>query len=863
MAVDRPSEQPHQNDSGKKRTADAKQPDRLAAWHADEDSATRYQALFESTGDAIMLLDHSGFLDCNQATLELFGCASRDEFVSKHPSELSPPRQPGGIDSLTAANQRIAQAFRDGLARFEWLHCRLDGSEFMADVLLARVNLANGQILQAVVRDISESKKVEQQLRDARESLEQRVATRTSELVAANEELRREIAERQRVEEDLAYERFLLTTLMDNAPDNIFFKDENSRFLRVSRAHAEYLGLKDPADAIGKSDLDFYGTQKAGQYLADERDIMKTGKKIVGKEEEQRWPDGRISWLLTSKLPLYDADGKIAGTFGLSRDITDQKFAEIQCRAAKEAAEAANQAKSDFLAKMSHEIRTPMNAIIGMTELVLDSDLPDEQREYLKMVRESGDSLLGVIDDILDFSKIESGRLELDNSPFEIRESLGDTMRSMAIRAHAKGLELAYDVHDDVPRVVSGDAGRLKQIIFNLIGNAVKFTEQGEVVLRVSVDELRKSSVCLHFDVADTGIGIPVDRQRLIFEAFEQADNSMTRRFGGTGLGLAISSRLVDRMGGSIWVESEEGMGSRFHFTCEFDLPSREDLLRTTTDAITVKDTRILVVDDNATNRTILEKMLANWGVRPTCVAAAGSAVAAMREAFHARDPFVIVLTDAHMPDVDGFTFADRIKNDEELGSTIIMMLTSGRRDGDAHRCRELGIEQYLLKPIKQSELFDSIGAVLGITSAEDEVEGGTLEFSVAPNRQLRVLVAEDSLVNQKLAVGLLEKYGHTAVVAGDGQQAIEAIESAAYDVVLMDVQMPELDGFEATRAIREKEKQTGRHMPIIAMTAHAMKGDRERCLEAGMDAYIAKPVRAADLFNTMESVLSKYEMDE
>ena len=821
----------------------------------DRDSEARYRALFESTGDAIMLLDERGFLECNQATLQFFGCASPEEFISKHPSELSPPMQPDGTDSRTAADARIATAYRDGVARFEWMHRRIDGSEMMADVLLARVDLADRSILQAVVRDISQRKAAEKALHDAHAELERRVEKRTASLASANEELRREIAERQRAEEKLAFERFLLTTLMQHGPDFIYFKDAQSRFLRISKALAEYYGLKDPSEAIGRTDSDFYDTRRAEQYLDDERQIMQSGRAAVDREEEQFWPDGRQTWLLTSKVPLYDPTGQIIGTFGVSRDITRRKRAEVKLQAATQAAEAANQAKSDFLANMSHEIRTPMNAIIGITELLLGSELTNSQRDYLKMVCDSGEALLTLINDVLDFSKIEAGKLELERAPFDVRESLGDTMKSLGLRAHSKGLELACEVRPDVPERLLGDAGRLRQVVVNLVSNAVKFTEVGEVVLRVDCRGRTGDGALLHFAIADTGIGIPEEKQAVIFDAFEQADRSTTRRFHGTGLGLAISSRLVDSMGGEIWVESQPGRGSTFHFTARFGRAPAE-APGATLKPPAVRGTRVLVVDDNATNRHILEQMLGNWEMQPVTAAGVDEALEVLRQAQQDDEPFGLILTDANMPEIDGFALAHRVKRDGELQSTVIMMLTSGDRPGDVARCERLGIASYLLKPVKQSELFDAIVMALGVTAAEEPEPAEESASSAAPLPPQRVLLAEDSLVNQKLAVGLLQKYGHTVVVANHGREALAAWQAQPFDVILMDVQMPELDGFEATEAIRTRERKTGTRTPIIALTAHAMKGDRRRCLEAGMDAYVAKPIRVQQLLETMRSVI-------
>ena len=664
-----------------------------------------------------------------------------------------------------------------------------------------------------------------------------------------------DVTHRKQAEAELEQERYLLRALLDNLPHNIYFKDSASRFIRINRAMADYFGLKNPDEAIGRTDFDYFREEHAREARADEERLMESGQPLIDREEMETWPDGTDTWVSTTKLPLYDQDGRIIGTFGISRDITEQKQAAQAMQQAKEAAESANRAKSDFLANMSHEIRTPLNAIIGMTELVLDSNLNDSQREYLRMVIESGDALLSLINDILDFSKIEAGKLDFDHAPFDLHESLGDTMKSLAYRAHTKGLELACRIHPDVPVVLLGDMGRLRQIVINLVGNAIKFTDQGEVLLDVRLRDKSQDMAQLHVSVSDTGIGIPCDKLGSVFQAFEQADSSTTRRFGGTGLGLTISSRLVEYMGGEIWAESKYGCGSTFHFTSWFDLPAPGQVEPMHPRPVVVSGTRVLVVDDNETNRRILEEMLLNWGMVPVTVSDVPSALGALREAFLAGEMFPLVLTDANMPEHDGFTLAERVKQDSELSSTVIMMLTSGDRPGDISRCNELSVAAYLLKPVKQSELFDAIVMALGVTAAEDEYRGDrrASDESIPP---LRILLAEDSLVNQKLAVGLLQRHGHSVVVANHGREVLGALESDRFDLILMDVQMPEMDGLETTEIIRARERDTDSHVPIVAMTAHAMQGDRQRCLKAGMDDYIAKPIRARHIFQTIAKVL-------
>src|SRR5450631_957806 len=659
-------------------------------------------------------------------------------------------------------------------------------------------------------------------------------------------------------EAELASERTMLRTLIDNLPDFIYVKDLESRFLLANVAAARVLGVADPEQVLGKSDFELHPQDRAARYSSRDQEVIRSGETLVNFQDAIIDSAGNQIDVLTTKALLRDGDGRVIGTIGIDRDITARLKGEAELLQARETAEAANRAKSEFLANMSHEIRTPMNGVIGMAELLLDTDLNSLQRDYAETIRDSGNALLTIINDILDFSKVESGKIELEQLDVDLRDTFEDVARLLSIQAHAKGLEVTAQIDPKLPELVKGDAGRIRQILLNLAGNAVKFTSKGEVSLEIKVLETSALGTRVRCEVRDTGIGIPADRLKSLFTPFMQVDTSTTRRFGGTGLGLSIVRRLVELMDGETGVESKEGAGSTFWFTARF-APAAESSKPLYSAPASIRGQRVLLVDDNATNRKVLMGQLLLCGVEPLGAASATEALALMKQAKASGHPFDAVLLDYLMPDCDGAELGRIINRDEELKLTRLILLTSSGERGDGQMFADIGFAGYLLKPVALRDLIECLMLALANDAHSWHLKSQPIitRHALRAHRQRsgnRILLAEDNLVNQKVVVRLLEKLDYRVHIVADGEAALSAWKEGNFDLILMDCQMPIMDGYEATRAIRSLEDGKSR-LPIVALTANAMKGDEEVCRAAGMDDYLTKPIDR----NALEACLDRF----
>jgi two-component system, sensor histidine kinase and response regulator len=832
----------HVNITGRSGMTD--QTERTRAEEALRESDERFSGAFEHAPIGVALVSPEGrWLKVNRALCDLVGY-SEAELLARSFQDITYP------EDLALDLENVRKMLAGDISSYQmekrYVHARGHLVTVLLNVSLVRNGQDEPRYFVGQIQDITERKQIENALRESNEQFH---------------------------------------LLADNITDAFWIRSPDMREVHyISPAFVRIWGRSADSQYANPEQWTTFILPEDRERVLSAYTALKADARSIDLEYRLLRPDGEIRWVRARGFQVRDAADKLIRLTGIITDITEpQRAAEalrtsladishanralqaeiIERKRAEHTAESANRSKGEFLANMSHEIRTPLNGVVGMTELALGTNLTTEQREYLDMVKSSGESLLTVINDILDFSKIEAGKLTVDLMPFDLSDCLAATLKLLATRAHLKELELAWDIRPDVPTALVGDPNRLRQIVTNLMGNAIKFTDRGEVVLTVEAETQSDRHAILRFSVSDTGIGVPHDQQEAIFQPFVQADGSTTRKYGGTGLGLAISTNLVTLLGGRMWLESETGKGSTFHFTMSFDLQQAPAPGMWARDAQTMqlRDMTVLVVDDNAVNRRILEATLARWLMKPVLAESGRAALAVMHDRQKAGTPFRLVLLDAQMPEMDGFSMADAIKNDPALADTTLLMLTSAGQQGDGARCRALGIAGYLMKPISQTELQEAILVVLGMPSVgPDRLHVVTRHSLREGRRKLRILLAEDNKVNQVLAARLLEKRGHTVVIAASGNEALAFLDgpgSGGFDLILMDVQMPDMDGLEATGIIRAREKSSGAHLPIIAMTAHAMKGDEERCIAAGMDRYVSKPIEVERLFATIDSVLS------
>ncbi len=796
--------------------------ERRQAVEALRRSEARFKAIYENSFDAMALMADDGFLECNRRAVEMFGVASKDEFFKLKPEDISPPTQPNGQKSSFLATAHAQWAVQNGRDQFEWIHRRANGEDFPAEVSFSAFDIQGRRVLHSTVHDITERRKMEDSLREREETFR---------------------------------------AITESASDAIILMDSVGTITFWNSA-AEKIFNYSSKEALGRNLHQLISPSRFRETQF--RSMIHSGKSVEGTPAHRMLElaalrkDGGEFPTEVYIIPLYLRGRRHA--VSIIRDISERKRIEEEMRQAREEAEAANRMKSAFLANMSHEIRTPMNGILGMASLLLDTEMSLKQRDFAETLQRSAESLLTIINDILDYSKVEAGRLELEQIDFHLRHCVEDVADLLALRAQEKGLEFICMLDADLPDYVCGDPGRFRQVLTNLAGNAVKFTERGEVSLHISLAPGSGDDVSLRCEVRDTGIGIkPADQKRL-FQPFTQVDASTARRFGGTGLGLSITRQLVERMGGSIEMESEIGRGSIFRFTLALGRAKTTPFLSAPIGELAGR--RVLVVDDNETNRRLLQSLLTKWECHCELASDASSAMEKMQAANCSGQPFDVALLDMHMPGISGEELGRRIKQDETLKETRLVMITSFGERGDAQRLMQIGFAGYLSKPVRQEQLRRCMETVLGFSGAGSAIDRPLVTSHILAEQcqgTRRVLVVEDNFINQKVARGMIEKLGFFVEIASNGQEALDALRNRPFDLVFMDCQMPEMDGFEATARLRDPAcRVRNPNVPVIAMTANAMKGDREKCLEAGMDDYVSKPVNPPDLAAAIERWLDR-----
>ncbi len=784
----------------------------------------RFRVLFDSSSDAHLLYDEVGILECNQTAVEMLGCKSKDEVRRYKPGELSPEIQPNGRPSLEMGVEIEKFVDERGYHRFDWVHRRMDGTEFPVEVTLTKIELQGKRLTLGLWHDLTQQRQAESALKESQR--------------------KRMLHIQQTPLAVIEWDTNFRVTAWNPSAERIFGWTQSE----AMGLHASFI-----IPESTQAEIEANWTE----LLANKKGSEKSGSENLKK-------DGEVIQCEWYNTVLVDSRNRVVGVASLVQDVTESRIAQLaladaaiemerqnaQISTARDEALQSARAKSEFLANMSHEIRTPMNGVIGMTGLLLDSPLNEQQRDYVQTIRASGDALLTVINDILDFSKIESGKMTIESTDFNLRDVMEEVGDLLGSRAHEKGLEVIYSIPKDFPEELKGDSGRVRQVLTNLVSNALKFTDRGEVVIGATVLKKSKGRAKVRIFVRDTGIGIPLHRQKAIFDSFTQVDGSTTRKYGGTGLGLTISRQLTELMGGKIGVISEDGEGSEFYLELNLELQEGQAVGRQTESRL--QGVRVLAVDDNDTNLYILQEQLKGWGCVVSGASSGDEALTRLLESAE-EEPFGLIVMDMHMPHMNGEQTTASIKAMDAFKHIPVVLLTSMGNATNDDLTKSKGFVAALNKPVRRSLLFSTLNSAVGLDATLAVEPASEDQASMAaPLVGVRVLLAEDNVVNQKVALRVLEKFGASADCVANGLEAVFAVSNLPYDLVLMDCQMPEMDGYEATQEIRRLELGTVRHIPIVAMTANAMQGDREKCLDSGMDDYLAKPMKPQELLNVI-----------